>query len=78
MRFLLPVCLSVPERCFYQEFLSGIREALQELGHATELLPFRKMGEVSPEETSDLRAGMAGMKLSEPALGENIALWKSI
>jgi hypothetical protein len=55
VRFLLPVCLGVPERCFYQDFLNGICEALQELGHATELLPFKKWGEVTSDETSDLR-----------------------
>ncbi len=40
MNILLPFWLGVPERCFYQDFQTGIGAALRELGHEAFAFPF--------------------------------------
>lgn len=54
MRILLPYWLGAPERCFYQEFHSGIEEALQEFGHETVRFGFAERGPVAMQEALKL------------------------
>jgi hypothetical protein len=50
MNVLLPYWLGVPERCFYQEFQSGIVAALHEFGHQAFRFPFQNRAPVEREE----------------------------
>ena len=54
MRILLPFCRAVPERCFYQEFHSGMAEALRELGHEAIQFSFAQTGSPTQQEAGAL------------------------
>jgi hypothetical protein len=54
MRILLPVCRGIRENSFYQEFLRGVIEALEELGHQPVQFHFGKVGETTYQEQQSL------------------------
>jgi hypothetical protein len=54
VRILIPFWLGVPDRCFYQEFMTGVTEALRELGHEPSYFPFNDAGKVTRDEAGSL------------------------
>jgi glycosyltransferase involved in cell wall biosynthesis len=54
MRVLLPLCRTVREGLFYQDFYVGLIEALLELGHEPLRFPFATIGQPAMEEAEAL------------------------
>ncbi len=72
MRFLLPFCRGVPQRCFYQDYHRGIGDALHELGHETALFEFADLQRLPPAKAQALYQLVT---LAPPDAVIDIACW---